>query len=59
MDLIKLENEGLSNLVDSKVIPLTPSSIVSQFFFSVFVVYSLDLFKFLHEFQVNGRKVAG
>lgn len=57
MDLVKLQNERFSYLIDSQVIPLAPRTVISQFFFASFAVLRLDLFELLHELQIDGGDV--
>jgi hypothetical protein len=53
MDLVELKDKRLTDLVDAKVVPLTPGSIVSEFFLSIFAVNCLDFLELLHELEIN------
>lgn len=53
MDLVELKDKRLTDLVDAQVVPLTPSSIVSQFFLSIFAVNCLDFLELLHKLEIN------
>ena len=53
MNLIKLQNKSLSNLINSEIIPLAPSSVVSQFFFLVLAIDSFDFLELFHELEID------
>lgn len=53
MNLIQFQYQPLPCFIDSKIIPFTPCSVISQLFLPYFVVGTFYFFKLLHKFEIN------
>ena len=57
--LVQVQDEGLANIIDTKIIPFAPSSVVPEFFLAASTVERFNFLELLHELQVDGRDIVG
>lgn len=52
-NVIKTKNESLPNLPNTKIVPLTPSSVIPELFLFVLCIILFDLLKLFHKILIN------
>ena len=59
VEFIQFEDKSLTDFINSKIVPLTPGSVIPEFFLFGTAIDAFDFLELLHKIQVDGDNFGG